>query len=610
MDAVSVAASIAGIISLADVVFTRVTKYIKAARNADKEVGSLAKEVLRLIGAVSSLAKLAQVFETDGLGNRSVSDLRIHQIAACHNTLDEIKGRLGKLEGNNLKRKLVWPFTSENTRELLADVSRHRENINLALSADSLQSLLRLLSNDKELHSTTKDILEGVKKTGEVVARIDLSSQHSRRRQVVEFFLKYNPQQNYEMSLRLRHPRTGLWLTFLPDFQTWLNKPDSRLWLSGIPGAGKTVLASTIIEEALKKTSDGIATAFFFCDYKNKMTQTPENVLCVIASQLTIQGEEAYVLLERYWAELHPERGLQKSESVPELQRLSRDMMKSFHQVYLVIDGLDECGDHTAGEDVVDALMDITNDSDNISAAFLSRDEDSIKERLFNDSKKELEDQDLVRIDVAARSQDVTEFVTSEIEKRIDNRRLHIHDLDLKLKDEIIEKIISRAIPELEPFRISESICGQLLAVQCLSYLQLKNFDHLPEDNAGELEHMASRSERYPFYAHAAKMWPIYAREAWADKSLVEAAASLFGPGMNTGNFKSWAVQPAISVGTSEPDFEGGGDSNRKYLLKEERLGLVSEIIRPCVETLPTCTSPPHSLFPRCAHHCFKTASA
>lgn len=446
MDPLSLAASIAGIISLADVVFVRVTKYIRAAKNADKDIETLSKEVLLLIGAVSSLAKLAQVFESDGIGDRSVSELRMNHIAACHDTLDEIKRNLNKFEGKVLKRKLVWPFKTEKTKDLLADVTRHKENINLALSADGLRSLLRLLSNDKELHKTTENILEEVKKTKEIVTRIDLSSQGSKRRQVIDFFLKYNPQQNYETSLRLRHPRTGLWLTLMPQFQTWLKKPDSRLWLSGIPGAGKTVIAGTIIEEALKKTSDDVATAFFFCDYKNRMTQTPENILGAISSQLAIQNEEACVLLEKYWAELHPERALQKSESVPELQSLLKDMVKSFQHVHLVVDGLDECGDDT--EDVVDALLDVVNNSDNISTAFLSRDEDNIRERLVSikgdDSSIEddVED-DFDRIEIAAHTDDITEFVTAEMEKRIGNKRMHIQDLELK--GEIIEQLISRA---------------------------------------------------------------------------------------------------------------------------------------------------------------------
>lgn len=596
-DPLSIAASIAGVISLADIVFTRTMKYLKAAKNADEDVRKLSREVLVLSGGLSSLSKLAGEFDTAGLRNQPVDDLRMHHIQACHATLDQIARDLKKLESNTLKRKIIWPLTSERTQESLREVSRHKETINLALTATSMDTLLRLLSNQEELHVKTQKILEGMEISREIVTRIRQDEQRCR---VLDNFLIYNPQQNYETSLALRYPRTGLWLTLKPSFQAWLSVPDLYLWLSGIPGAGKTVLAGTIIEETLRKNSESVATTFFFCDYKDTITQSPQNILCVLASQLAIQHEEAYGLLERYHQMLHPKRGLQQSPRVVDLQKLLQDMMKCFDHVYLIVDGLDECG-ASAGK-VIDALLYIINASGNISAAFLSRDEDHIRNRL---------EEDFENVEIAAHTEDIMEYVTSEVEKRIGEKRLRFNDLTLK--GEILDRLVDGAkgmfrwvalqldsleycvsdkdcrkaldqlppgldesyarilqqvpngkehlvqkmlnfiayalpklsipnlrqalsvpdkvsagqaldphsiiredsipklckslvrvsndgeyyefahftvqeflegqmvsMPELEPFRISKSICNRLLAIQCLNYLQFKDFDHWP----------------------------------------------------------------------------------------------------------------------------------
>lgn len=428
-DPLSIAASIAGVISLADVVFTRTMKYIKAVKNADEDVMKLSKEVLVLSGALSSLSKLAGELDTAGLRDKAIDDLRMHHIQACHVTLEKIIRGLKKLEESALKRKVAWPFTSERTQESLREVSRHKETINLALTATSMDTLLRILSKTEKLHVNTREILEEVKRTGQIVTRI---RQDEERRKTLKYFLEYNPQQNYETSLQLRHPRTGIWLTLLPVFQTWLSTPDSYLWLSGIPGAGKTVLAGTIIEETLKRDSETVATTFFFCDYKDTITQSPENILCALAAQLAIQHEEAYGLLERYHMKLHPERGLQQSPSVIDLQKLLKDMVKSFDHVYLIVDGLDECGASTGK--VVDALLQIIDASDNISAAFLSRDEDHIRSRL--------EDR-FENMEIAAHTEDITEYVTSEVEKRMGDKRLRLNDLSLK--GEILDRLVDGA---------------------------------------------------------------------------------------------------------------------------------------------------------------------
>ncbi|KAK7698591.1 hypothetical protein SLS64_012330 [Diaporthe eres] len=368
-DPLSIAASIAGVISLADIVFIRTRKYLSSAKNADKEVKELSQEVLLLSGALHSLSKLAQALDADGLKDQHIDNLH------------------------------------------------------------SLGTLLQVLSKTEEVQANTEKILEDAKKTREIITRID---QDSGRKTVIDYFLSYNPQQNYEMSLSLRHPRTGLWLTHKPEFQTWLEHPDSALWLSGIPGAGKTVLAGTIIEEALKRSSEDIAIAFFFCDYKNTQTQTPVNVLSALASQLAIQKEEAYGYLERYYRELHPKRALERCPAVSDLQRILKDMAKSFDHVYLIFDGLDECGNNT--DSVIDDILDVIECSDNISTALLSRDEYNIRERL---------EDDFTGVEIAAHTEDITEYITSEIEKRISNKSLRIDDLNLK--GEILERLIDGA---------------------------------------------------------------------------------------------------------------------------------------------------------------------
>lgn len=428
-DPLSIAASIAGVISLADIVFIRTRKYLSSAKNADKEVKDLSQEVLLLSGALHSLSKLAQALDADGLKDQHIDNLRMHHIAACHATLDEVAKKLKKFEDNGTKRKLVWPFVSDRTKELFAEISRHKQNIDLALTADSLGTLLQILSKTEEVQANTEKLLDEAKKTRAIITRIH---QDSGRRAILRYFLPYNPHQNYKTSLSLRHPRTGLWLTRRPEFQTWLDHPDSALWLSGIPGAGKTVLAGTIIEEALRKSSEDIAVTFFFCDYKNTETQTPVNVLSALASQLAIQKEEAYGYIDRYYQELHPERALERRPTVFDLQRILKDMIKSFDHVYLIVDGLDECGDNT--DNVIDGLLDVIECSDNISTAFLSRDEYNIRDRL---------ESDFTGVEIAAHTEDVTEYVTSEIEKRISNKSLRIDDLNLK--GEILERLINGA---------------------------------------------------------------------------------------------------------------------------------------------------------------------
>ncbi|KAG8169168.1 hypothetical protein KVR01_001917 [Diaporthe batatas] len=429
-DPLSIAASIAGVISLADVVFIRTRKYLNSVKDADDEVKDFAREVLLLGGALHSLSKLAQGLDAGGITHQSTDDPQMHYIQECNNTLDEVAKQLKRFQDCKVIKKLAWPFKSNKMKEVLAKISRHKENINLALTADSMGGLLQALSIGKELQKNTEKLLEDTKKTREIVTRIH---QDSEREKVIKYFLRYNPQQNYEMSCSLRHPRTGLWLAQSPQLQTWLQRPGSALWLSGIPGAGKTVLAGIIIREALKKSSEDVATVFFFCDYKDTTTQTTENILSALASQLAIQKEEAYACLGDYYRELHPPNALERRPDVPGLQTVLINMIDLFKHVHLIVDGLDECGENT--DNVMRGVLDILECRDNlpVSTALLSRDEHNIASRLEN----------FTQVEIAAHTADITEYVTSEIEKRISNKSLRIDNLSLK--GEIIDRLVDGA---------------------------------------------------------------------------------------------------------------------------------------------------------------------
>jgi hypothetical protein len=91
-------------------------------------------------------------------------------------------------------------------------------------------------------------------------------SLEKRRREVLDFFGKIDPASNHKASLELRHPLTSLWVTEGEIFRTWLHTRNSKLWISGIPSAGETILASFLIDETMNANSPARAVVYFYCD--------------------------------------------------------------------------------------------------------------------------------------------------------------------------------------------------------------------------------------------------------------------------------------------------------------------------------------------------------
>lgn len=435
-DPLSIAASIAGLISLADTVFRLVFKYARSAINAKQEVKLLADEIQALAGVLQNLRLLASGLEAEG--HSFDPTIQVHHLGLLGSTLNRLHQRAEKAHekfehGSKTQQRLQqlkWPFSTDDTKELLKDLVRHKTTISLALSADSLRKLQVCLTKQEEQRQTLSSIENTVK-------RIEIHTQivlNDNKKKVLDFFMKISPQPNLEISVKLRELMTGLWLTGSPSFTTWMETAGSKLWLSGIPGAGKTVLAGAVIQDAIERCDSNpeVGVAFFFCDYKNPTTWNIVNILGAIASQLSRQKDDAYNSLQKYYDQLHPAGRLEKSPDREELRDKITEMSKHFGQIIIIVDGLDECGE--SSDVVAETLSELAKYTSNMSMALFSRHEVNIQEWLRDDFE---------HIEIAAKSNDVRLYVAAEMEKRIQNRRLRISNMDLK--DEIMNKLVDGA---------------------------------------------------------------------------------------------------------------------------------------------------------------------
>jgi Cdc6-like AAA superfamily ATPase len=432
-DPLSLAASIAGLISLADVAFKYTFKFVRATKDAKSDVSTLADEINNVGSILRVLEALASDLETEG--DQFDPTLRNHYLNHCFRTLSRIETkakkatqRFARSKVESIYQQLKWPFSSSETKDLLAELSRHKETINMALAADSMRKLQLLLTKTEKLGEDISSIEKIVKRI-EINTLIDVDAQ---KQHVLDYFMKTNPQRNLETSIRLRHAMTGLWLTESPDFFRWLDTPGSKLWLTGIPGAGKTVLAGSVIQEALSRSSHDVGVAFFFCDYKDPETWSTSNILGAVANQLARQKKEAFDILNLYYDELHLPGHLAESPDPDELRARIGQMSDLLDQSIIIIDGLDECGDFT--DEIVDVLIQLTEDSENISLAVFSRDHHNI--RIHLETEFEI-------VPIAARTNDIQLYLGAELDRRIRTRKLQL--TTPKMKEEIQEVLVSRA---------------------------------------------------------------------------------------------------------------------------------------------------------------------
>jgi len=449
-DPLSVSTSIAGLMILAESVFSRTVRYVKDVKGAPKQIAALSGELGRLYGILVSLNVLAPELDV-GLQNTTIQIGHVH---ACHHTLEKIKALIEKHEGSltqdrdmeSLMKRMKWPFSITEAKDLLAEVEGHKSTLSLALTADGLTGILRVLSEQNAMANDVSSIRQDLRERREAETRIALSEANQA---ILDTLGSIDPHESHRTNLKLRHFGTGHWFTSGDEFNHWLMTPKSRrLWLYGIPGAGKTILCSSVIEIALARSNRDIAVAFFYCDYKDTTTQDPSNILGSLAKQIAKQDEQSFEMLRKL-QQSKTRDGLPCVHYDPEeLRVLIVSMASNYDHTMIVVDGLDECGRNTRV--VVDLLASLNTDLENcnIKTLFLSRQEQDIQELLKN----------YAQVSIAANVVDLELYVGAEIEMRTRTKQLRIKDQSMK--DHIIERLVGGA----EGMYVRLSSSGPLLS--------------------------------------------------------------------------------------------------------------------------------------------------
>jgi Cdc6-like AAA superfamily ATPase len=309
------------------------------------------------------------------------------------------------------------------------ELQRHKTTLNLALTADGMSALLHALSRQSEIREDVREIKTELRKRRDLA---DMLITTQKQREIIHYFGNINPQITQDSNLRLQQPGTGLWFTDGEEFQSWLKKDGSRLWIYGIPGAGKTILMSLIIQNVKRQMDEDDAVSYFFCDYKNVATHDPSNILKSLAKQLALQGKGAFSILEKFYDRFHSEGSLPTVPSPEELRDLVVAICQSFSHTFIIVDGLDEC---TGDRSYVVRLLSSCNTVEitNVRILLASRDELDIRKCLSS----------YVGVSIAAQSSDLKLYVAAEIQNRTESGTLTIRQSSLK--SHIMEVLVEKA---------------------------------------------------------------------------------------------------------------------------------------------------------------------
>ena len=264
--------------------------------------------------------------------------------------------------------------TSTSKRELNDDLKRDLKDIDQGCKS-VLDELQRILDNNTELNSENKSIGKKFKRVwkrlnwdprdiNELRSRIStnigllnafngrltrdnvnklIQHQEDQGHQTILDWItpiNYAPLQN-DFTTR-RQAGTGQWLLDSVEFKDWLQTKQRTLFCPGIPGAGKTILTSIVIENLQEQYQNdpSASISFVYCNFRRQEDQKAEDLLASLLKQLS-QGQTSLPDNVKSLYDSYKVKGTRPS--LGEISRSLQSVAAMYSTNFIIVDALDEC---------------------------------------------------------------------------------------------------------------------------------------------------------------------------------------------------------------------------------------------------------------------------
>ncbi|KAK1477880.1 hypothetical protein CABS01_03182 [Colletotrichum abscissum] len=161
------------------------------------------------------------------------------------------------------------------------------------------------------------------------------------RQEILEWLTPSNYSSQQRDYFSTRHPETASWLLESKEFE-WVANRGQTLLCHGMPGAGKTIMTSVVIDHLIHRFREEprVGIAYVYCNFKDTERQDCHDLLSGLAKQLAQFCSAFPQSLETLY-DKHQKRKTSRStqETIDLLQVLS----SCYERTFIVVDALDEC---------------------------------------------------------------------------------------------------------------------------------------------------------------------------------------------------------------------------------------------------------------------------
>ncbi|KAF8422189.1 hypothetical protein EV426DRAFT_535554, partial [Tirmania nivea] len=267
---------------------------------------------------------------------------------------------------------------------------------------------------------------------------IEQKLERARKSEILQWISEIPYTEHHTRISESRLNGTTDWLFKREEYWNWrVTSASKLLLLRGTPGAGKTYIASSVID-SFRTTSEKLA--YFYCNRAEPSRRDPRKILCTLIQQLakTDSGEGTGLLT--HVVDIYEKREKEGQKSAQLSLAEARDLLVQITDVYpqitICIDAMDEV-DNDIRIDLLKCLNHVIQTSKNVVKIFVTTRMDvDILNQFDNFPRIELQPDDNVG--------DINKFVLTKVQSSIDDRLLLDGVVSNKVKKEICNVLCQR----------------------------------------------------------------------------------------------------------------------------------------------------------------------
>ena len=438
MDPLSLTASIIAVLQLTG----KLLSYLNDVRNATKDQAQLAVEASSIYSLLISLR-----FRVEQSNAHDPWFTAVRNLGTENGPLDRVREALERMVSKaeprqgikGLGKQLMWKFEKSEMGDILDSIERIKTLVNIALTGDlftltqamnkEISAIGKEVSGINEgviaLHDGQQQIAEGVSDISVGVTALHVGQQEQELRNITNWLSPVDFRSKHQEILKGAQAGTRQWLFDSEKYRDWVDADRGTLWCPGIPGAGKTVTSSIIIDRLQSEYKDkNVAVTCLFCNYRDRAAQSAEIFMANLLKQVIQQKRAVSPELR----DLYNERERRRLTFAKTAKLFSQEI-SHFSKVFVVLDALDETSEH---EDIRRLVLAELQGLP-INLLVTSRYEKSIEQRL---GKAE-------HLEIRATAADVQTYVKARIPSEHLLAR-HIQ-ADPSLEDTIVNGIVEKS---------------------------------------------------------------------------------------------------------------------------------------------------------------------